>query len=87
MSVINTIEFDAAILDVNLQGQRVDDLALELTRRNVPFAFISGYGRDGLPQGFGQALLISKPFNSAQVLDVVAKLTEPSNAMLVRLRQ
>jgi PAS domain S-box-containing protein len=87
ISVINTIEFDAAILDVNLQGQRVDDLALELTRRNVPFAFISGYGRDGLPQGFGQALLISKPFNSAQVLDVVAKLTEPSNAMLVRLRQ
>ena len=86
MSIINTTEFDAAILDVNLQGQRVDDMALELTRRNVPFAFLSGYGREGLPQGFGQALLISKPFNSTQVLDVVAQLTEPSDTMLVRLR-
>ena len=87
MSIINTTEFDAAILDVNLQGQRIDDLALELTRRNIPFAFLSGYGRDGLPPGFGQALLISKPFNSAQILDVVARLTEPSGNMLTRLRQ
>ena len=87
MSIINNTEFDAAILDVNLQGQRIDELALELTRRNVPFAFLSGYGRDGLPPGFGQALLISKPFNSAQILDVVARLTEPSGKMLTRLRQ
>ncbi|MEP7173948.1 MAG: HWE histidine kinase domain-containing protein [Aestuariivirga sp.] len=87
MSVINTTEFDAAILDVNLQGQRIDDLALELTRRNIPFAFLSGYGRDGLPPGFGQALLISKPFNSVQILDVVARLTEPSGTILTRLRQ
>jgi PAS domain S-box-containing protein len=87
MSVINTTEFDAAILDVNLQGQRVNDLALELTRRSIPFAFLSGYGRDGLPHGFGQALLISKPFNSAQILDVVAQLTETSSSVLTRLRQ
>ena len=87
MSVINKTEFDAAILDVNLQGQRIDDLALELTRRNIPFAFLSGYGRDGLPDAFGQALLISKPYNSAQILDVVARLTEPSGIMLTRLRQ
>ncbi len=84
MSVINNTEFDAAILDVNLQGERVNDITLELTRRNIPFAFLSGYGRDGLPEGFGQALLISKPFNSAQVLDVVARLTEPSTIMLTR---
>jgi hypothetical protein len=87
MSIIKTTEFDAAILDVNLQGRRIDDLALELTRRNIPFAFLSGYGRDGLPPGFGQALLISKPFNSAQILDVVARLTEPSGSTLSRLRQ
>ena len=54
MSIINTTEFDAAILDVNLQGQRIDELALELTRRNIPFAFLSGYGKDGLPQGSGR---------------------------------
>ena len=87
MSIINTTEFDAAILDVNLQGERIDELALELTRRNIPFAFLSGYGRDGLPHGFGQALLISKPFNSAQILDVVARLTEPSGITVSRLRQ
>jgi hypothetical protein len=36
--------FDGALLDGNLRGQKVDEIAAALTRRNIPFLFVSGYG-------------------------------------------
>ena len=41
---------DAALLDANLAGSRVDDLAAELRRRRIPFAFATGFGRESLPR-------------------------------------
>ena len=38
----------AALLDVNLAGEKVFPVADQLRRRGVPFAFASGYGLDGL---------------------------------------
>ena len=43
---------DAALLDANLAGSRVDDLAVELRRRRIPFAFATGFGRESLPREF-----------------------------------
>ena len=42
---------DAALLDVNLSGHPVDELAAALTKHAVPFAFLTGYGREALPRG------------------------------------
>ena len=67
-------DFDAALMDVNLGGQQVDDLAAALTQRNIPFAFVTGYGREGLPQSFQHAPLVGKPFSQQQLLDVVRQL-------------
>jgi hypothetical protein len=39
----------------NLRGQPVDDVAAALTVREVPFLFVSGYGKDRLPDTFGEA--------------------------------
>ena len=50
--LIEAGEFDAALLDGNLAGKPVDDLAIALTRRGMPFVFVTGYGRDALPVGF-----------------------------------
>lgn len=36
---------DAAVLDVNLKGERVDEVASILSERRIPFLFVSGYGR------------------------------------------
>jgi two-component sensor histidine kinase len=65
---------DAALLDSNLSGERVDELAAILTRRNIPFAFVSGYGRESLPEGFREAILLRKPFTLEQVRTVVETL-------------
>ncbi|WP_265500314.1 response regulator [Paracoccus beibuensis] len=53
---------DLALLDGNLKGEPVDDVAALFDQLSVPFCFVSGYGREHLPQGFDHAPLIEKPF-------------------------
>ncbi|MDG2535815.1 response regulator [Sphingomonas sp. HITSZ_GF] len=58
--------FDAAILDINLGGERSTPIAEALRQRGVPFAFASGYGVP--PDGFGDGIpMIEKPYREAQV--------------------
>jgi PAS domain S-box-containing protein len=77
---------DAALLDVNLGGQPVDDLATALTRRNIPFAFATGYGRSALPAGFRDGMVLNKPFSAAQLQAAVGALLEQPLG-IVPLRQ
>jgi hypothetical protein len=49
---------DAALLDVNLAGERTDDLAATQAHDKVPFAFLTGYGREALPVAFASAPLV-----------------------------
>ena len=65
---------DAALVDANLAGHRVDDLVAELTRRGIPFAFATGYGRNSLPGGSPEAPFLAKPFSPEQLLAVVCSL-------------
>jgi hypothetical protein len=43
------------LLDGNLCGQPVDDIAAALAREKVPFVFITGYGRQSLPKASANA--------------------------------
>lgn len=76
---------DAALVDVNLGGRQADELAVALTRKNIPFAFVTGYGREGLPAGFKEVAILSKPFAKEELLVVLAQLLQPSSDV-VRLR-
>src|SRR5262252_6818631 len=67
-SLVETADYDAALVDVNLKGQPVDELATLLTKKNRPFAFVTGYGRDALPSGFRGAVILGKPFSADQLL-------------------
>ena len=84
-TLIAQAEFDAALLDVNLSGHRVDELAAALTRKNVPFAFVSGYGRESLPSGFHEAMLLKKPFSQEQLIGMAESLLYQADT-IVRLR-
>src|SRR4029079_18839534 len=53
-------ECDAALVDVNLAGRQADELAVALTRKNIPFAFVTGYGREGLPASLQEAAILSQ---------------------------
>jgi DNA-binding response OmpR family regulator len=75
-ALINTAESDVALLDVNLGGHPVDELAATLTRRNIPFAFVTGYGRETLPQAFRDAAMVRKPFAPNELVAVVELLVD-----------
>ncbi len=64
---------DGALLDANLGGKSVGQVADALSARGVPFAFVSGYGREQLPPQHKGAPLIAKPFTSEDLLAVVAR--------------
>ncbi|WP_407351544.1 response regulator [Luteimonas sp. R10] len=67
---------DLALLDVNIGGRMVFPVAQALDRRGIPFAFATGYGEQGLPEGFRQRPVVSKPFSLAElhrVLDIIGK--------------
>jgi PAS domain S-box-containing protein len=77
-----TAECDVALLDVNLGGHQVDELAATLTRRNIPFAFVTGYGRDTLPQGFRDAVMVRKPFSADELIGVVERLVHQAPGVI-----
>jgi len=65
---------DGALLDVNIDGGRVDDVADILSRRNVPFLFVTACGRDNLPPLHRNATLVNKPFNDEDLIREVRQL-------------
>lgn len=67
-------QHDAALLDVNLGGSRIDPVADVLSRRHVPFAFVTGYGGAGLPSEFADRPRLCKPFKMAELLGTLSDL-------------
>ena len=55
-------DFDLAILDVNLKGKLVTPVAELIKARGRPIIFATGYGSDGLPEGFRDLPALPKPF-------------------------
>jgi DNA-binding response OmpR family regulator len=62
---------DVALLDVNVRGQTVFPVADILSGRGVPFAFLTGYGRDSLPAAQANANVLAKPFKAPELLAAV----------------
>jgi signal transduction histidine kinase/DNA-binding response OmpR family regulator len=86
LRLITEHDFHCALVDANLRGQQVDDVAAALTRKKVPFAFVTGYGREALPSSFARAKLLKKPFTEQQLLQVTAELLAAQPTTVVRLR-
>lgn len=53
---------DAAILDLNLNGEHTYPVAEALTRRGIPFIFATGYGGNGVSDRFRSTPTLQKPF-------------------------
>ena len=74
LNLIEQYRFHGALLDANLAGNPVDDIAAALVQNNIPFVFVSGYNRAALPKAYDAVELLSKPFNANGLLAAVAKL-------------
>jgi CheY-like chemotaxis protein len=65
---------DAAVLDINLNGQKSYPVADALAARSVPFVFATGYGLDSLINGYRRVPLLQKPFKLSKLSDALVKL-------------
>jgi len=68
---------DAAVLDINLNGQQSYSVADALAARSVPFVFAAGYGQDSLKNGYRSFPLLQKPFKLSELGDALARLLTP----------
>jgi CheY-like chemotaxis protein len=68
-----SLDFDLAIIDVNLNGVRAYPLAEGLVNRGLPVLFVTGYGEAGVPDKFRCIPLLSKPFQQRDLEKALAK--------------
>lgn len=62
LAIVGEAAIDAAVLDVNLNGQETYPVADILKRRGIPFIFATGYGVGGLAERFSTTPVLQKPF-------------------------
>jgi CheY-like chemotaxis protein len=67
-------QFDVAILDVNINGRKVYPVAEALAARDIPFAFVTGYGRKGLHTFYSDRPTLQKPFRLRDLGKLFAEL-------------
>ena len=81
LEMARTVEgVDAAILDVNLAGQPVFDVADALRERGVPAIFSTGYGEAGLREVDRKSPVLQKPFRTVELIDALTFVLTPAEA-------
>jgi CheY-like chemotaxis protein len=65
---------DGALLDVEIDGGRIDDVVEILRRRDVPFLFVTANDADLLPLKCSRVAVVSKPFRDDDLLREVSRL-------------
>ncbi len=64
-------DIDAAILDVNLGGQKVFPVADILVSRGVPIVFSTAYGPGDLADRYPHARIIQKPYSPEALAELL----------------
>jgi CheY-like chemotaxis protein len=80
LEIIASEPIDAAVLDVNLNGEFSYPIADALIACNVPFVFSTGYDRDRLRDGYRGYPHLQKPFLQSDLTRAVAALLTPALA-------
>ena len=63
---------DAAVLDVNLDGEMVFPVADLLAEQGLPFMFVTGFGRDGIGERYPGAPVLAKPYSARSLTHALA---------------
>jgi len=74
--LVQAVDFDIAILDVNVNGKVITPVAEAVQMRGLPLVFATGYGAQGLPEKFRDRPTLQKPFQIetlARTIEAVLK--------------
>lgn len=67
LAFIEKHAIDAAVLDINLNGNLVFPFCDALLRRGIPFVFASSYGEGGIPARYRVGPVVQKPFAPSEL--------------------
>jgi two-component sensor histidine kinase/DNA-binding response OmpR family regulator len=70
MAAVGREDFQAAVLDVNLDGEMVYPVADAVLARGVPFVFVTGYSAEGIDRRFAQVPVLQKPIERQMLRNV-----------------
>ncbi|HVU30532.1 MAG TPA: response regulator [Sphingomicrobium sp.] len=69
--LIEAGNFDAALMDIHIRGERVFPLCEMLEARQIPFVFTSGYADWHMLEKWEDRPRLQKPYSSQQVEDAL----------------
>jgi CheY-like chemotaxis protein len=64
-------DVDAAILDVDLHGQKSYPVAQALVARRIRFVFATGFGEEAVDQGYRAYPRVQKPFDEHALVNAL----------------
>ena len=79
LAMIKAEALDAAVLDVNLNGQQSYPLADALVTRGVPFVFVTAQRADDLPERHRHRPIVPKPYYDAAICAALASVLPPKS--------
>lgn len=74
VALIDAQDFDAAMLDMNLNGSRSHSIADALATRGVPFIFSTGYSGHDMRDGYRDRPILKKPFQFEELVAILTRL-------------
>ncbi|WP_293680223.1 response regulator [uncultured Phenylobacterium sp.] len=78
LAMIETKPLDAAILDVNLEGQMSYPVADALIARSLPFVLSTGYASNRLQEGYRTLPALQKPYHATELREALASVLAPA---------
>lgn len=72
--------FDAAVLDINVRGERIDPIADLLVARGIPMLFATGYGVAAISER-RNASVIDKPYTQERLASALAHVMAMAKAV------
>jgi DNA-binding response OmpR family regulator len=77
MALLKRRPLDAAVLDINVHGDRSFRVARQLAQDAIPFVFLSGYAQTELPATLSQRPLMQKPIDLLALCRCIDALLAP----------
>jgi two-component sensor histidine kinase/DNA-binding response OmpR family regulator len=75
---VEAADFDLAVLDVNLAGKPIYPLADRLSALDIPFVFVTGYGRDTINPAYDHAGIVQKPIAREALASAIKSALAPA---------
>jgi hypothetical protein len=75
--LMEAADFDAALMDIHIRGERVFPLCEALEAKGVPFVLTSGYADWTMPDRWQDRPRLQKPYTIADVRAALADLLDP----------